>query len=70
MTNKEVYSTLLHAAEHTIKSWQKADKITPIEQVAQYNPVVAGIGIAASRLLPFEMYMKWKEEVQKMGGSV
>lgn len=70
MSNKEIYDRLLAAADSSIKSWLKADKITPIEQTIRYMPVVSGIAIAACRLLPFDMYERWKIEVKKMGGLV
>ena len=71
MSNQEIYDKLISAVKHEIKEWEKADKITPIEQVAHYQPVISGICIAALFLLNTDqnVYFKFIEEVRALGGN-
>ena len=67
MNNNEIYDRLMQAAESDIKNWQKCDKLTQIEQVIKYNPVVSGIARAALYLLPTDDYFKFTQELREKG---
>lgn len=70
MTNKEIYQRLLECADTEIKEWKKANKLTELEQMGRYIPVVAGIARSALFLLPTDMYFKFKDDITKLGGVI
>ena len=71
MSKQEIYDKLISAVKHEIKDWEKADKITPLEQQGYYQPVISGICIAALYLLNTDqnVYFKFIEEVRALGGN-
>lgn len=68
MNNKEIYSRLMDAAVTEMNDWRKANKLTPIEQIDNYMPVLSGIARAALFLLPTDDYFRFTSELRDKGG--
>lgn len=70
MTEKEIHERLLESARTEIEQWRRANKLTELEQMSYYNPVVSGIARAALFLLETKDYWKFCDEIRDMGGNI
>lgn len=67
MNSKELLERFCKAVDGTINGWQRADRLTEIEQREHSQAIIYGITTAALYVLPENDYHAFKEYVHERG---
>lgn len=70
MTQTEIYNRLIRVCEHIRENWQKADRLTPIEQDVIITHEVSGVLNAALNIMSTNLYQEFKADLRERGFTV